>query len=134
AANAARTASEESQAAADRHAASLEKRLTALAATAGAKKAPLVQKREERPVERVIERTVAIEPEVQTLHAAANAAVARTSRPQVRAAAATQTAVQEQPKRMFKGFGGWGNFMPKHEEAAPVAANEQTVEDTFDLV
>ena len=65
AANSARMASEESQAAADRHAASLEKRLTALAATAGAKKAPLQAKREESPVEHVVERH--IEAEVTTL-------------------------------------------------------------------
>lgn len=133
AANAARTASEESQAAADRHAASLEKRLTALAATAGAKKAPLVAKREERaPIERP-----AIVEEVTTVHAAAaSAAVARSTRPQVRTVAAQAApVVQEQPKRLFKGFGGWGNFMPqqREEDVMPQPANEQS-NDAFDLV
>ncbi len=134
AANSARMASEESQAAADRHAASLEKRLTALAATAGAKKAPLQAKREERPVEHVVERHV--ETEVTTLRAAAaSAAVARSTRPHVRVAAAPVAPVQEQPKRLFKGFGGWGNFMPQapREEALPKAANEE-IDDAFDLV
>jgi len=148
AANAARMASEESQAAADRHAATLEKRLTALAATAGAKKAPLAAKREERvvveqAVERPVERVAAraVEAEVTTLHAAAaSAAVARAVRPQVRVAAAAAAPVavvqEQQPKRLFKGFGGWGNFMPQQparEDALPEPANEQN-DDTFDLV
>lgn len=146
AANAARMASEESQAAADRHAASLEKRLTALAATAGAKKAPLAAKREERVVveqivERPLERVAArqAETEMTTLHAAAaSAAVARAVRPQVRAAAAPApvAAAQEQPKRLFKGFGGWGNFMPQQparEDVLPEPANQQN-DDEFDLV
>jgi hypothetical protein len=30
---------------------------------------------------------------------------------------------ETQPKRVFKGFGSWGNFMPPREDA-PVAANE----------
>jgi hypothetical protein len=62
--------------------------------------------------------------DVTTLHAAANAAVARGgSRGRVEVAEA-------QPKRVFKGFGSWGNFMPNREEdAAPVAANESA----FDL-
>jgi len=120
AANAARTASEESQAAADRHAASIEKRLGALASAAGAKKV-VVQK----PVERVVERkaepvAVYAEEEMSTLHAAANAAVSR-GRPRVETRA--EVAI-EQPKRVFKGFGSWGNFMSQREDAAPVAANE----------
>ncbi len=145
AAKAARDASEESQAAADRHAASLEKRLTALAATAGAKKAPLAAKREERvevmhTAERVIERTVAVDADVRTLHAAAASAAVARARPQVRQQVRVETRVeapQEQPKRMFKGFGGWGNFMPQQphrDEPMPRAANEQHDEDLFDLV
>lgn len=130
AADAARAASEESQAAADRHAASIEKRLGALASTAAVKKAvvaapaPVVQA---KPVERVLERKVetvayAEQDEVTTLHAAANAAVSRGgSRARVDIA-------ETQPKRVFKGFGSWGNFMPQREEA-PVAANESA----FDL-
>jgi hypothetical protein len=131
AADAARAASEESQAAADRHAASIEKRLGALASTVAAKKAvappapaPVAQA---KPVERVLERKVetvayAERDEVTTLHAAANAAVSRGgSRARVEVA-------ETQPKRVFKGFGSWGNFMPQREEA-PVAANESV----FDL-
>jgi len=123
AANAARRASEESQAAADYHAGSIEKRLGALASAAGAKKvaAPAsrpVQRASERVVERTPEPVVA---EVSTLHAAANAAVARGgSRGRVEVA---------EPKRVFKGFGSWGNFMPSRtEEPAPVAANESAWE------
>jgi methyl-accepting chemotaxis protein len=123
AARSARDASEESQAAADRHAASIEKRLAALAATAGAKKAPVVRsvERIERLVERVAERK--LEPvmaEASTLHMAANAAVARGG-----SRGATQALrVGSEPKRMFKGF-GWGAFMssPRLDET-PVAANE----------
>jgi hypothetical protein len=138
AANAARAASEESQAAADRHAASLEKRLTALAAAAGAKKPPLPAQHQERVVvERPVERPVMVEADVTTLQAAATAAVARGgARPQVRVAAAAPAQVQEQPKRLFKGFGGWGNFMPQQQrddDVMPAAANEQN-DSSFDLV
>jgi hypothetical protein len=120
AAHAARMASEESQAAADYHAASIEKRLGALASTAGAKKA--AARPAPRPVERKPEPVAYEEEEVTTLHAAANAAVARGgSRGRVQVAEA-------QPKRVFKGFGSWGNLMPQREEE-PVAANE----DSFDL-
>jgi hypothetical protein len=139
AANAARMASEESQAAADRHAASLEKRLTALAATAGAKKAPLAPKREERveaPVERVVVRPVVVEEPVSLHAAAASAAVARGgSRPQVRAAA-PDPVVQTAPKRIFKGFSGWANLMPQlqREDEMPQAANEDADDEAFDLV
>ncbi|MBX9747683.1 MAG: hypothetical protein K2X34_12325 [Hyphomonadaceae bacterium] len=118
AANAARMASEESQAAADYHAASIEKRLGALASASGAKKAA------SRPVERVAERTPEpVVEEVTSLHAAANAAVARGgSRGRAEVA-------EMQPKRAFKGFGSWSNFMPKHEEPTPTPANESA----FDL-
>ncbi|MBY0566389.1 MAG: DUF2878 domain-containing protein [Hyphomonadaceae bacterium] len=119
AANAARMASEESQAAADYHAASIEKRLGALASTSGAKKVVA-----QRPVERIVERTPEpVYEEVTTLHAAANAAVARGgSRPMARVEVA-----ETQTKRAFKGFGGWGNFMPQRDEQpAPVAANEDS--------
>lgn len=119
AANAARAASEESQAAADRHAASIEKRLGALASTAGVKKAAVASRPVERKVERqpvVVERVEA----VSSLHAAANAAVARGgSRGQAHVEA-------EQPRRVFKGFGSWGNFMPQRMDE-PVAANEDLV-------
>ncbi|PZO52088.1 MAG: hypothetical protein DCF16_10080 [Alphaproteobacteria bacterium] len=121
AATAARMASEESQAAADYHAASIEKRLGALASAAGTKKA--APRPVERPVERVVERKP--EPvleEVTSLHAAANAAVARGgSRGRVEVA-------ETQPKRAFKGFGSWGNFMPKQEEPTPTPANESAFE------
>ncbi len=122
AANAARMASEESQAAADYHAASIEKRLGALASTSGAKKT-VASRPVERPVERIVERKPEpVYEEVTSLHAAANAAVARGgSRGRVEVA-------ETQPKRGgFKGFGGWGNFMPQREEQpAPVAANEDS--------
>jgi hypothetical protein len=118
AAQAARAASEESQAAADYHAASIEKRLGALASTSGAKKAPVAAP---RPVERVPEPAMA--EEANSLYAAASAAVSRgASRGRVELADA-------QPKRMFKGFGSWGNFMPPREDE-PVAANE---DDSFEL-
>lgn len=129
AANAAREASEASQEAADRHAASIEKRLAALASTVGAKKAaPVVaqQRVVERPVERVVERK--LEPvmaEATTLQAAATAAVARAGSRGV----AQAVRVEAEPKRKFKGFGGWGGFMaPRHEEEAPIAANDELVE------
>jgi len=119
AANAARIASEESQAAADYHAASIEKRLGALASTATVKKVAAPAPRPaQRPAERKPE-PVMVE-EVTSLHAAANAAVARGgSRGRVHVAAETQ------PKRMFKGFGSWGNFTPQREDE-PVAANEDS--------
>jgi hypothetical protein len=114
AAQAARAASEESQAAADFHAASIEKRVSAFS---GAKAAP-------RSVERTVERTLepAMAEEATSLRAAASAAVARGgSRARVEVA-------ETQPKRVFKGFGSWGNFMPPREEEAPVAANEDSYE------
>ncbi|MBX3510952.1 MAG: hypothetical protein KF700_07095 [Hyphomonadaceae bacterium] len=130
AAQAARLASQESQAAADRQTAAIEKRLSALASTAGAKKAPAPAARPAAPVQqtRVIEREPVrvAAPEVTTLHAAASAAVARgATRGQIRTEAA-------EPRRTFKGFGGWGNFMPPQPRMneTPKAANE----DEFDLV
>lgn len=125
AANAARMASEESQAAADYHAASIEKRLGALASASGAKKVA-AQRPVERPVERQVERIVERMPEpvyeeVTSLHAAANAAVARGG-----SRAARVEVAEAQPKRAFKGFGSWGNFMPQREEPTPVAANEDS--------
>ncbi|HYD88728.1 MAG TPA: hypothetical protein VEA80_14735 [Vitreimonas sp.] len=121
AANAAREASVESEAAADRYTAQIEKRLGALASAAGGKKAAAPQRPVERAIERTVERKpqpVAVEDEVTTLHAAARAAVAR--------GAAPQAEVETQTKRVFKGFGSWGNFMPPapRDEEAPVAANE----------
>jgi hypothetical protein len=124
-ADSARSASQESQAAAERHATSIEKRLGALASTA-AVKTVVAQK----PVERVVARKpepVAVEQyeEVASLHAAANAAVSRGGSRQ-RSEARVEIA-EAQPKRVFKGFGSWGNFMPQREEA-PVAANESAFE------
>lgn len=126
AANAAREASVESEAAADRYTAQIEKRLGALASAAGGKKAA-TQRPVERSVERPVERKpapVVVEEEVTTLHAAARAAVAR--------GVTAQAEVETQPKRVFKGFNSWGNFMPapqREEDVAPVAANE----DAFEL-
>lgn len=137
AAESARAASNESQAAAERYTAKIEQRLTSLAATAGAKRAPVapaprmgpVERAIERPadrsVERALDRVAAEEPEFSTLHAAASAAVSRTPRPRVE-----REEQPAQPRRVFKGFGGWGNFMPPREEA-PKAANEER--DAFDL-
>lgn len=117
AAQAARGASQESQAAADRHAASIEKRLGALAVAAGAKKAASAPRVvETRAVAPKPQPVVVEEEEVTTLRAAANAAVMRGS---------SRGHVEVQPKRMFKGFGVWGNFMPHREEPLPVAANEE---------
>src|SRR5690606_6380505 len=75
---------------------------------------PAKARRSERTLEPATE-------DAAPLYAAASAAVAR-SAPRVRAEAA-----ETQPKRVFKGFGGWGNFMPPREEA-PVAANEDSYE------
>jgi hypothetical protein len=66
-----------------------------------------------------------------TLYAAANAAVTRGgSRPRAETRTVTRmdVTVEREPKRVFKGFGSWGNFMPSRDEA-PVAANE----DAFEL-
>lgn len=112
-----RTASQESQAAADRHATQIEKRLSALASTASVKKAPVERKPEPVTVE---------QDEITTLHAAANAAVVRGSaRPRVESR--MEVAVEREAKRVFKGFGTWGNFMPQREDT-PVAANESAFE------
>ncbi len=60
--------------------------------------------------------------EMSDLRAAANAAIARTRAP-------TRT-TEEERRSAFKGFGSWGNFMPRSQaEEAPPAANED-----FDLV
>lgn len=122
AANAARAASEESQAAADYHASSIEKRLGALASTAAVKKAAVVQRAEPRvekkpePIKAPV-MAEAVE-EVRSLHAAASAAVARGG------SRARVETIEVQPKRIFKGFGSWGNFMPQREESVPAPANE----------
>lgn len=131
AAESARAASSESQAAAERYTAKIEQRLSALASTAGAKRAPAAPlPRAERPIERDIERTLdrvaADEPEFSSLHAAASAAVTRTPRPRVE----SRQEQAPQSRRVFRGFGGWGNFMPPREET-PKAANEER--DAFDL-
>jgi hypothetical protein len=81
AAEAARTATEQSQAVADRHAASIEKRLGALASTAAAKKAERVEERIAQravPVERVrIERVANESYPERSLHAAAAEVIER---------------------------------------------------------
>ncbi len=111
AASAARAASVESEAAADRYTATIEKRLNALASTAGAKKVSV----QRQPEPAVME-------EATSLHAAARVAVARGA-----GGGSSYAEVETQPKRAFKGFGSWGNFMPpqqREEEIAPTAANE----------
>lgn len=117
------TTASETQAAADRHVSQIEKRLGAIAATAGVKKAV-----QPKTVERTPEPVAVMEhDEMTTLHAAANAAVARGgSRPRVESR--MDVTVEREPKKVFKGFGSWGNFMPPREEQAPVAANESAFE------
>lgn len=113
--NAMSTTANETQAATTQ----IEKRLGAIAATTGAKKAAVASTK-----------PVAYEPEaeVTTLQAAASAAVSRGgSRPRVESR--TEVTVEREPKKVFKGFGSWGNFMPQQrEEATPVAANESAFE------
>lgn len=101
----ARIASEEGQAAAVQHAHAVGQRF----ASGGAKKSPRVE-RAPRNVDA---------PEANSLHAAANAAVARSSR----------TAGDSEPRRSFKGFGSWSNFAPQRtEEPVPQAANESSLD------
>jgi hypothetical protein len=76
---------------------------------------------------RVVERKPepAAQAEVTSLHAAANAAVARgAARGQARVANE-----QPQPKSLFKGFGSWGNIMPARTEAANEASNDLGLAD-----
>lgn len=119
AAHAARAASQESQAEADRHAASVEQRLASLAKVSTRGASPSARTPEQslqRPMERLAERTLA-EADLPDLRSAASAALARgQSRPQERA----------EPRRgAFRGFGSWGNFMPQTPaEETPAAANE----------
>jgi hypothetical protein len=121
AAKIAREASDESQAAAERHALSIEKRLGAIGATVNARKAQaiaparagerVVERSGERLAGRAAERKPAVEP--SPLQAAATAAASRSApRPRMEA----RTEIQE-PRRVFKGFGGWGNFMPQTPRA-----------------
>ena len=141
AADAARAASEESQAAADRHAASIEKRLAALASTAGAIRKPAAPQPQAQPQARVAERPVERKPVAtpvpapEGLLAAADAAVARSARPQVRAE------VQAAPRtdrfgNAFKGLGSWGNFLPpqREDDLRRKAANQPEEANAFDLV
>lgn len=130
-ASAAQTASQERQQAADRHVSSIEKRLGALASAAAAKKPAVVQ--QAKPVERKVEAVAyAEQDEMTTLHAAANAAVARggsRQRVEIRTTESRAEVADMQPKKVFKGFGSWGNFMPQQrDEATPVAANESALE------
>lgn len=95
---------------------------TTQVAAAGVKKAAAPKTIERKPEPVAFEH----EDEVTTLQAAANAAVARGgSRPRVENR--MDVTVEREPKKVFKGFGSWGNFMPQREEA-PVAANESAFE------
>ena len=137
AADAARAASEESQAAADRHAASIEKRLSALASTATAARKPATPAPAPRQPERTVERTVErrpAQPEASPLQAAANAAITRT-RPLVREETSERQS-ERKSGNSFKGFGGWGNFMPpqREEEIRAKTANVPEAADAFDLI
>ncbi|MFT3729594.1 MAG: hypothetical protein QM759_17360 [Terricaulis sp.] len=138
AARIAREASTESQVAAERHAESIEKRLGALAATVHAKKAPQrpVERIVEREVERTVERPVVVErkpaAEAVTLQAAASAAMARgqRSRPAARTEARAES---HEPRRVFKGFGSWGNFMPARAEEPKHVEVEEAANDLIDF-
>ena len=141
AANAAREASEESQAAADRHSAKIEQRLSALASTANARKTVTAARVAERVIERPAARPVERKPmeeqlQVMSLTAAANAAMSRgSSRAQVRADVEPRGESRQGATRGgFKGFGGWGNFLPQNVRGddMPQAANEQS--DACELI
>jgi hypothetical protein len=155
AAVAARAAAEESQAAADRHATSIEKRLAALAHTAGAVKKPApaaaptpapAPRAEARPV--AAERKAAPAPvkqrevvEEQSLYNAASAAVSRgqgrvqQSRTQNETVSFSEARAERSSGGGFKGFGGWGNLFPQREENFPMqAANAPEQADAFALV
>ncbi len=144
----ARAASEDAQAAADRHAASIEKRLGALAMTATHKKAApaaervverTIERTMERPLERTIERTMErpIERVANeafsdaTLYAAAEAAQSRRA----------ERVVERQVERKaagsrfagFKGFASWSNFGPADDEQSFEAANADDNMDAFAL-
>lgn len=140
----ARAASEDAQAAADRHAASIEKRLGALAMTATHKKAAPVAERVvertierqierpmERPVERPIERVANEAFSDATLYAAAEAAQSRRA----------ERVVERQVERKaagsrfsgFKGFTSWSNFGPQEDEPSFEAANADDNMDAFAL-
>lgn len=137
AAQAARQASEESQAAADRHSASIEKRLAALASTASAKRpapAPQPQAQPQRPTE--LKPTPAPVAASPLYVAAANAVAARTG---THAQARIETVEPRQARgfaNSFKGIGGWGNFLPQSKDGAelPKAANTPEAADAFELV
>ncbi|MEQ1709649.1 MAG: hypothetical protein ABL864_15095 [Terricaulis sp.] len=125
AAQAAREASKESQAAADHHAAAIQKRLGALAATA--KTANVAQRTSalrpvaratEHPAEQVIANDTA---NITSLHAAASAAMARGS---VR----SQARAEAEPRRAFKGF-DWTSFVQQ-----PRTESKAANEDGFGLV
>ncbi|MEQ1616931.1 MAG: hypothetical protein ABL883_01135 [Terricaulis sp.] len=127
AANAARDASEQSQAAADRHATSIEKRLSALAATAAVKKAAPSQKAE-RPAEQSVVANETTLEGVGDLQAAANSAASRWSQPRASQASGGET----ESSRLFKGFTSWNNFLPlAPTRGAPKPANES---EAFNLV
>ncbi|MEJ0059473.1 MAG: hypothetical protein WDM79_07845 [Terricaulis sp.] len=155
AAVAARAAAEESQAAADRHATSIEKRLAALAQTAGAVKkpapaaapapvaAPRVEARpvvaERKPVQApVVKQREVIEE--QSLYTAASAAVSRgqgrVQQSRTQETVSFSEARTERSGGGFKGFGGWGNLFPQREESFPMqpAANAPEQADAFALV
>ncbi|MGE3143757.1 MAG: hypothetical protein AB7L65_10590, partial [Hyphomonadaceae bacterium] len=118
AAESARAASEESQAAADRHAASIQKRLGALAQTASTRKPA------ERPAERSVEAIAEAANESfaeESLYAAAGA-----GRAQAAAAPAQQSGFSG-----FKGFSGWSNFLPNEPFQQDAANTDADAEDVF---
>lgn len=110
AAEAARDASSESQSAAERHAASIEKRLHALAAAAGARKS----ERSER-----------------------TAPPARAPASPLRWAAQPARKPEPAPQRAFKGFTtAWTSFLPTppmRDEDIPEPANESSAHDLMDF-
>jgi hypothetical protein len=127
AAQAAREASEQCQIAADRHAAAIEKRLTALAAPLAAKERG-AQRTAEQPVSRVDE--TAADPKAATLHMAAHAAASRWAPRQRRtehAAAPTRPA--------FEGLTGWTDFLAQApvRDGLPKAANETGAYELVDF-
>lgn len=125
AAHAAREASDESQAAADRHALSIEKRLSALATAAGAKPPVNPRKGEHASAPSCPQPT------------AANDGSPATRRPHVRAVTPAN-----EPRHDggggFSGRGGWSNFIPSKPRAetssSPRAATAPQYDSDRDLV
>ncbi len=128
AANAARLASQESEAAAELYTARIQQRLHTLASVAGPRKVT-----SQRATERVFElkseppmvMQEIVHEEVTTLHSAASAAMARGRRH----VAARSAVAEAQPRRMLRGFSGWQNFITQLQREEPMAAaNESALE------